>query len=54
MHQSLFGLRGIITDSITDLPLKARVEILGFDLDSSHVYSNLPIGNYHRYLVTFV
>ncbi len=51
MHQSLFGLRGIITDSITDLPLKARVEILGFDLDSSHVYSNLPIGNYHRYLI---
>ena len=51
MQQSLFGLRGVITDSISDLPLKAKVEILGYDLDSSHIYSNLPIGNYHRYLI---
>ncbi len=50
IEQSLFGLRGIITDSITGEPLKAKVEILGHDIDSSHVYSNLPIGNYHRYL----
>ena len=26
------------------------MEIFGHDYDSSHVYSNLPIGNYHRYL----
>ena len=51
MEQSLYGLRGIITDSITGIPLKAKVEILGYDVDSSHVYSNLPIGNYHRYLI---
>jgi hypothetical protein len=50
IEQSLFGLRGIVTDSITGNPLKARVEILSHDIDSSHIYSSLPIGNYHRYL----
>ena len=50
MQQSLYGLRGIITDSITGLPLKAKVEIIGHDIDSSHVFSSLPIGNYHRYI----
>ena len=50
MQQTLFGLRGIVTDSITGNPLNAKVEILSHDIDSSHVYSNLPIGNYHRHL----
>ena len=50
MEQSLYGLRGIVTDSITGLPLKAKVEVINHDIDSSHVYSSLPIGNYHRYI----
>ncbi len=50
IEQSLFGLRGIIKDSITGNPLKARIEINNHDIDSSHIYSTLPIGNYHRYL----
>jgi len=50
MEQSLYGLRGIITDSITGLPLETRIEIINHDMDSSHVYSSLPIGNYHRYI----
>ena len=50
--QSLFGLRGTVTDSITN-PLKVRVNS-GHDIDSSHVYSNLPIGNYHRYLYQII
>jgi hypothetical protein len=50
MEQSLYGLRGIITDSVTGLPIKAKVEISNHDVDSSHVYSSLPIGNYHRYI----
>ena len=60
IEQSLFGLRGIVTDSITGDPLKAKVEISNHDIDSSHVYSNLPVGNYNRYLyqgnydVTFI
>ena len=51
MQQSLYGLRGIVTDSVTEIPLKAKIEILNHDTDSSHIYSNLPIGNYHRYLI---
>ena len=50
MQQTLYGLRGIVTDSITGSRLKAKVEILSHDIDSSHVYSNLPKGNYHRHL----
>ncbi|MEE2931145.1 MAG: M14 family zinc carboxypeptidase [Bacteroidota bacterium] len=50
MEQSLYGLRGIVTDSITEEPLKAKVEIIMHDVDSSHIYSSMPIGNYHRYL----
>ena len=50
MEQSLYGIRGIITDSISGIPIKAKVEIFGHYIVSSHVYSSLPIGNYHRYL----
>ena len=51
MEQSLHGLRGLVIDSISGAPLHARIEIATHDIDSSHVYSNLPIGNYHRYLI---
>ncbi len=51
IEQSTYGLRGIVTDSLSGSPLKAKVEIIGFDIDSSHIYSDLPIGNYHRYLI---
>jgi len=52
MEQSLNGVRGLITDSLTGQPLRAKVFITGHDVDSSHVYSALPVGNYHRYLYT--
>ncbi len=50
MEQSLYGIRGIVTDSITGNPIKAKINITGHDIDSSHVFSNLPIGNYHRHI----
>ena len=50
LEQSLFGVRGLVTDSVSGNPIKAKVQITNHDIDSSHVYSNLPIGNYHRYL----
>jgi len=59
MQQSLYGLRGIITDSCTGNPIVAQVFIVGHDIDNSYVYSCLPVGNYHRplyagtYSVTF-
>ena len=50
INQSLYGLRGIITDADTGEPIEAKVEIFNHDIDNSFVFSNLPIGNYHRYL----
>lgn len=48
LQESLYGIRGIITDSITGQPLRAKVFVLQHDVDSSFVYSSLPVGNYHR------
>ena len=48
MEQSLYGVRGIVTDSATGEPLHAKVLIIGHDIDSSQVYANLPVGDYHR------
>jgi len=48
MEECLYGFRGVITDACTSIPIKAKVFINGHDVDSSHVYSSLPFGNYHR------
>ncbi len=48
IEQCNYGIKGIITDSLTGLPLRAKVFIQGHDMDSSHVYSSLPFGNYYR------
>jgi len=49
MEQSLFGLRGIVTDACTGTPLdNVKVEIIGHDVDNSFVFSSAPVGNYHR------
>lgn len=59
IEESLNGFRGIVTDSITGMPVEAKVFINNHDYDNSHVYSQLPDGNYHRpikggtYSVTF-
>lgn len=46
--QSLNGFRGIVTDSVTTLPIAAQVFVENHDLDNSHTYSRLPYGDYHR------
>lgn len=48
MRQCAFGISGTITDAATGDPIMARIVIDGHDTDSSHVYSSLPAGNYHR------
>ncbi len=50
LEQVQYGVRGIITDTITGEPIKAQVFISGHDADSSMVFSSLPVGNYHRLL----
>ena len=51
IEQSLYGVRGIITDAATGEPVEAKVYISGHDIDSSHVYSAKLHGNYHRFLI---
>ena len=54
MQESMYGIRGIITDSCTGQPIRAKVFANSYDQanDSSHVYSALPVGNYHKYVNT--
>jgi PKD repeat protein len=50
LNQSIYGLHGIITDSLTGEPLSAKIFINDFDKDSSHVYTDPTVGDYHRLL----
>ncbi|MCK9613066.1 MAG: PKD domain-containing protein [Bacteroidales bacterium] len=53
IQESLYGVRGIITDSCSGQPILAKVWVNGYDQanDSSQVYSALPVGNYHKYMI---
>lgn len=59
IKQAHFGFNGVVTDTITDQPVAAKVLIQGHDFDNSEVYSHLPGGFYARpisegtYNVTF-
>ena len=48
MEQSLYGIHGTVTDSITGEPLEATVFIEGHDHHGSEVSSHMPAGDYHR------
>ncbi len=50
IEQAGYGLHGLVTDSLTGEPLYAKVYISGFDKDSSHVYTDAQVGDYHRLL----
>lgn len=53
ISESLSGVRGIITDSATGVPIKAKVSVLGRDIqDSTWVFSDSTCGDYHRFLPT--
>jgi len=53
IQESLYGIRGIVTDSCSGLPVRAKVYVNSHEQnnDSSFVYSNPVVGNYHRYLI---
>ncbi|MCP4582933.1 MAG: hypothetical protein GY839_15085 [candidate division Zixibacteria bacterium] len=48
MEQAFYGIRGIVTDSETGLPIQATISVIGHDADSSEVYTDPDIGDYHR------
>jgi PKD repeat protein len=51
LEQCTFGIRGMVTDAVSGLPVQAEIFILSHDIigDSSWIYSS-PLGNYHRLL----
>jgi PKD repeat protein len=50
IEESGYGLRGLVTDSMSGEPLNAKIFISNFDKDSSQVYTDPQIGDYHRLL----
>jgi len=60
LNESLFGLRGTVTDCQTGLPIKAEILIENYDIDNSSVFSDSLDGRYFRflgegeYLVTYI
>ncbi len=52
IQKSLYGLKGIVKDSITGLPVKALVTTVGHDMDNSEIYSDSATGHYVRMIYT--
>jgi hypothetical protein len=52
MQQATYGVSGIVYDSLSGDPLRAKVSVAGHDVDSTHVYSRKKDGYYHRYFKT--
>ena len=50
IEQAGYGLHGLVTDSLGGDPLYAKIYIPGFDKDSSYVYTDAQVGDYHRLL----
>lgn len=48
MNQCIYGIHGVVTDSITGEPLEATITISGHDDEYSIVESHLPAGDFHR------
>lgn len=50
LNESLFGLKGTVTDCQTGLPINAEIFIDGHDEDNSSIFSNSEDGRFFRYL----
>jgi len=48
IEQVSYGIRGVITDTITGAPIVAQIFINGHDVDSSMVFSAAGLGDYYR------
>lgn len=48
VKQGFYGLRGVVTDSVTGMPLSAHIQILNHDIDSSSVWTYPSHGDYYR------
>jgi hypothetical protein len=50
LENALYGIRGVVTDSVSGAPLPATITVLSHDIDSARVFTDPDIGDYHRML----
>ena len=50
LEQCHYGVQGLVTDAESGDPIRSRITIEGHDIDSSHIYSTIDVGNYNRLL----
>jgi hypothetical protein len=50
LENALYGIRGVVTDAATTLPVAATIRVLGHDRDNSQVFTDPEVGDYHRML----
>ncbi|MFQ5453386.1 MAG: M14 family zinc carboxypeptidase [Candidatus Zixiibacteriota bacterium] len=48
LKNALYGMKGLVTDISTGLPVAATITVLNHDEDSSQVYTDPDVGDYHR------
>ena len=48
LEQAYYGIRGLVTDSVSGYPVSAIIAVMNHDIDSSEVYSDPDVGDYHR------
>lgn len=51
LRQAQYGINGIVTDTVTDEPVEAKILIHNHDKDNSEVYSHLSTGFYMRPII---
>ncbi len=47
-EHALYGIRGIVTDAQTGLPVAATITLSGHDNNNSFVFTDPDVGDYHR------
>jgi hypothetical protein len=50
IENALYGIHGLVKDSVTGNPVPAKIFIANYDKDSSHVFSDTLTGNFVRLL----
>jgi hypothetical protein len=50
LENGLYGIRGVVTDGGTSLPVASIVRVLSHDVDNTEVFTDPDVGDYHRML----
>ena len=51
LENAMYGIHGLVRDSVSGVPVPAKIAIAGYDKDSSHVYSDTLTGTFTRFLL---